>query len=96
MIPASLRKYWGGEDAYIGFHELSYPENWRGFFSALEVYNMTSTSEIMPRNCYFYHCLPVLIGITQTHKGSVSFAALQELQAGARNHGISIRCKLMV
>ena len=96
MIPASLRKYWNGEDAYIGFHELSYPENWRGFFSALEVYNMTSTSEIMPRNCYFYHCLPVLIGITQTYKGSVSFAALQELQAGDRDHGISIRCKLMV
>ena len=96
MIPASLRKYWCGEDAYIRFDELSYPENWSTFFNALEVYNTTSSSEIMPKNYYFYHCLPVVLGITQTHKGSVSLAVMQELQAGARDYGISIRCKLMV
>lgn len=96
MIPASLRKYWCGDDAYLGFNELSYPENWRAFFSALEVYNTVSTTEIIPKNYYFYQCLPVIIGITQTHKGSVSLAVIQEHQAGARDYGISIRCKFMV
>lgn len=99
MIPVAIKKYWSGENAYCGFNEISYPQNWATFFD--HYYNYwekmnTGEHEYMNQNTYFYHCLPVVLGITQTYKGSPAIAVMEEFMAGARDYGVSRRCKLMV
>lgn len=104
MIPVAIHKYFDGEDAYHSFGEISYPENWQTFIEHWEKHDEILQERIkdgvdfeyMNQNTYFFHCLPVVLGITQTHKGSPALRMLEEFMANARDYGVSRRCKFMV
>ena len=106
MIPAAIHKYFSGANAYNNFDEISYPENWQTFLEHWEKYdeilqerikdNTDFVSNYMNQNTYFFHCFPVVLGITQTHNGMRAFRGMKESIAGARDYGVSMRCKFMI
>lgn len=102
MIPAAVKRYFNS-DYFHDWNELSYPENWRSFIEHWENYDEHISSaedmemEITNRNYYFFHCLPVVLGIRNTDRhGHPAAYALGEYLAGARDYGVSVRCKFLV